>query len=279
MIMPSRLCARALLTFAASIALAGCQGGGDQSANAGGNAGNGSAVPAAPQVATELEIVRSMIELAGVTPNDLVVDLGSGDGRIPIMAATSKGARGLGVEIDRDRISEATANAAEAGVADKVQFRQQDLFVTPLHDVTVLTLFLLPEINLQLRGKILTQMRPGTRVVSNTFDMGDWRPDRRQSVGGTNIFLWIVPAQIGGSWRIEGPAGAAGELALTQTYQDVSGALDIAGRSAPLGQPQLSGDRISFSADLGQGQQRYEGRVQGNVISGDSWRATRSTGG
>jgi len=154
------------------LALAACQPPSDnQAANAATNQADGRAVR--DLVSTEYEVVRSMLELAQVGPNDLVVDLGSGDGRIPILAALEKGARGMGVEIDRARIRQSNENARKAGVADRVTFRQQDLFVTPLNDVTVLTLYLLPEINLQLRPKILAQMKPGTRVVSNSFDMGD----------------------------------------------------------------------------------------------------------
>lgn len=263
--------------IAALLVLAGCQPAGNQSA--GDAAASGGASPAAPQVATELEIVRAMLDMADVKPEDLVVDLGSGDGRIPIMAASLKGASGLGVEIDRTRIRQSIANAANAGVADRVEFRQQDLFATPLNDVTVLTLYLLPEINLQLRPKILAQMRPGTRVVSNTFDMGDWRPDRRQAVGGTNIFLWVVPARIDGQWEFQDAGGGWGALALTQRYQDFSGTVRAGGRTAPLAEGQLRGDRISFSADLGQGRRRYEGRVEGNEMVGAGWRAARASGG
>ncbi|HEY0327187.1 MAG TPA: class I SAM-dependent methyltransferase, partial [Allosphingosinicella sp.] len=148
-----------------------------------------------PFVSTEYDIVRAMLDVAGTNANDFVIDLGSGDGRIPIIAARDKGARGLGVDLDPARIRESTSNALRAGVADRVMFRQQDLFVTPLRDATVLTLYLLPEINMQLRPRILGEMRPGARVVSNTFDMGDWQPDVRRNVQNTNIFLWIVPAQ------------------------------------------------------------------------------------
>jgi hypothetical protein len=273
--MATRSLARPLLGLTlASIALCGCQPGGNQAADA------NAAAPslAAPQVATELEIVRAMLDMAQVGPEDLVVDLGSGDGRIPIMAASTKGARGMGVEIDPDRIAESNANASKAGVAERVQFRQQDLFVTPLNDVSVLTLYLLPEMNLQLRPKILVQMRPGARVVSNSWDMGDWRPDQRQTVGSTQIFLWIVPARVEGRWQFQTQAGS-GELALTQTYQDFSGTVSAGGRSTPVAEGALRGDRISFSADLGQGPRRYEGQVQGDTIAGNGWRAVKAGGG
>lgn len=260
-----------LVPAIAAGALCACQPGGNE-------AGNAAGAPAAAKtkeelVSSEYEVVRGMLDLAAVTPDDLVADLGSGDGRIPILAAKEKGARGLGVEIDRARIRQSNANASAAGVATRVQFRQQDLFVTPLNDVTVLTLYLLPEINLQLRPKILAQMAPGARVVSNTFDMGDWRPDERRTIGGTNIFLWVVPAEVQGRWRVSA-GGATGELTLTQRYQDISG---TAG-GAPIANAQLRGDRIAFTADFGAGRQRYEGRVADGKMSGNGWEAVRVSG-
>ena len=256
-----------MFAAAAALALAGCQQAANQTANAPVDTAD------APQGASEYDVVRAMLELANVGPDDLVVDLGSGDGRIPILAAREKGARGMGVEIDQRLIQQSNASAQEAGVADKVRFRQEDLFVTPLNDVTVLTVFLLPEINLQLRPKILAQMRPGSRVVSNTFDMGDWRPDARREVGGTTILMWTVPARVEGNWRLT-QGEASGELALTQRYQDLSG--QLGGRD--LGSPSLSGDRIAFTADLGQGARRFEGRVEGDRIVGDGWEAVRAGG-
>jgi SAM-dependent methyltransferase len=254
-----------------ALGLAGCQ----QAGNDAGDAANGAnaAAPRTPAelVSSELAVVGGMLDLAGVTPDDLVADLGSGDGRIPILAAREKGARGLGVEIDRNRIRQSDANAKAAGVSDRVTFRQQDLFVTPLNDVTVLTLYLLPEINLQLRPKILAQMKPGARVVSNTFDMGDWRPDERRTIGGTNIFLWFVPAKVDGSWRLRA-GNASAELFLSQRYQDFSG---TAG-GAPVTDPQLRGDRIAFTANVGGAPRRFEGRVSGGRMSGDGWQAVRA---
>jgi len=266
-----RRCASPLLAFAAAVLIAGCQQTGNEAGNASANS------PAATKgalISSEYDVVRAMLNLAGVGPDDLVVDLGSGDGRIPIMAAREKGARGLGVEIDRNRIRQARENAEAAGVADRVQFRQEDLFVTPLEDVTVLTLYLLPEINLQLRPKILSQMRPGTRVVSNTWDMGDWRPDQSQSIGGTNIHLWIVPARVEGRWRLT-VGDQTLELQLDRRYQDVSGT--AGGR--PITGGRLRGDRIAFGIDLGGGERRLEGRVEGDRMTGDGWSAERIDGG
>jgi SAM-dependent methyltransferase len=256
-----------LVPAVAMLSLAGCQQAGNESA---GNAAAGPVTTKEQLVSSEYDVVRGMLDLAGVGANDLVADLGSGDGRIPILAAKEKGARGLGIEIERALIRQSNANATAAGVATRVQFRQQDLFQTPLNDVTVLTLYLLPEFNLQLRPRILSQMRPGARVVSNTFDMGDWRPDERRTIGGTNIFMWVVPAQVAGRWRLT-RGGGASELDLTQKYQDVTG---TAG-SAPIADGQLRGDRIDFFADLGQGRQRFEGQVAGDRMRGNGWEAVR----
>ncbi len=258
-----------LLAFAAAVLTAGCQQSGKEAGNA---STNGSAPTKEALVSSEYDVVRAMLNMAGVGPNDLVVDLGSGDGRIPIIAAREKGARGLGIEIDRNRIRQSRTSAEEAGVADRVRFIQEDLFVTPLNDVTVLTLYLLPEINLQLRPKILSQMRPGTRVVSNTWDMGDWRPDQSQSTGGANIHLWFVPAQVQGRWRVTA-GGETVELQLDQRYQELGGRAGggtISGR--------LRGDRIELRLPLGGGERRLEGQVQGSRMTGSGWSAVRIDG-
>lgn len=259
---------RPLSISLAILGLAGCGQPANQTANAPAPAPEN--VDGNVQASSEYDVVRAMLDLAGTDGEDLVVDLGSGDGRIPITAAREKGSRGLGIELDAQLVRQANANATAAGVADKVRFRREDLFVTPLNDVTVLTLFLLPELNLQLRPRILQQMRPGTRVVSNTWDMGDWRPDQRQEIGGTTIFLWVVPARIAGTWRFsEGTATA--DLTLSQTYQDVTGNLG----DAPISEVELRGDRIAFTAQVGSERRRLEGRVERNRIVGTGWHADR----
>jgi hypothetical protein len=144
-------------------------------------------------VPTPQETVNGMLELANVTGNDFLYDLGSGDGRIPITAAQKYGTRGVGIDINPERIREANRNAQNAGVTDKVQFRQEDLFETDFSDATVVTLYLLPSLNLKLRPKLLQELKPGTRIVSHAFDMGDWKPVRTQEVRGNTIYLWIVP--------------------------------------------------------------------------------------
>jgi SAM-dependent methyltransferase len=146
-----------------------------------------------PYVPTPQPVVDAMLRLAKVNKNDLVYDLGCGDGRIPITAAKKYGARGVGIDIDPERIQEANENARKAGVSDRVQFRQQDLFKADFSKATVVTLYLLPDINLKLRPQLLKQLKPGTRIVSHAFDMGNWKPQKVQQVKGRTIYLWTVP--------------------------------------------------------------------------------------
>jgi SAM-dependent methyltransferase len=186
----------------------------------------------APYRPTPQQVVDRMLDLAQVKAGDYVVDLGSGDGRIILTAAKKYGARGLGVEIDRGLVRDARTAAAREGIADRARFEIQDLFETDLRDVTVLTLYLLPEMNRKLAPKILEQMKPGTRVVSQEWGIGDWQPDVRETVAGTEewtgwlkergVFLWIVPARVAGRWQVERD-GIAGSfpLDLAQQYQMV----------------------------------------------------------
>jgi ubiquinone/menaquinone biosynthesis C-methylase UbiE len=134
-----------------------------------------------------------MLRLANVQANDVVYDLGSGDGRIVITAAQKVGARGIGIDISPERIREANENAKQAGVTDRVEFRQQDLFETNFSDATVVTLYLLPKLNVKLRPKLLRELKPGTRIVSHAFDMGDWKPDQVVEVDGKTVYYWVVP--------------------------------------------------------------------------------------
>lgn len=147
-------------------------------------------------VPTPQPVVDAMLQLAQVNNNDLIYDLGSGDGRIPITAARRYGARGVGIDLNPERIQEANANLKRSGVANNVQFRQQDLFETDLSKASVVTLYLLPEVMTKLRPKLLQELRPGTRIVSHAFDMGDWKPQQVQEVDGRKIYLWVVPENV-----------------------------------------------------------------------------------
>ena len=144
-------------------------------------------------VPTPQEVVDAMLEVAKVTKNDVVYDLGSGDGRIPITAAKKYGARGIGIDIDPQRIKEANANAEAAGVTDKVKFLNQDLFTTDISQATVVTLYLLPSLNLKLMPKLKADLKPGTRIVSHAFDMGDWKPEQTLNVNGRTVYYWTIP--------------------------------------------------------------------------------------
>ncbi|HYJ52428.1 MAG TPA: methyltransferase domain-containing protein [Allosphingosinicella sp.] len=224
-----------------------------------------------PYIASDLRVVDAMLAMAAIRPGDYVLDLGSGDGRILIAAARSNGARGLGVDIDPARIRESNLNARDAGVANRVTFRRQDLFQTPLAEADVVTLYLLPEINLRLRPRILNEMRAGTRVVSHDYDMGDWRWDERRRVDNAMIYMWIVPARVTGAWTLT-ENGRSQTLALTQEYQTVGGTLD----GVRVEQGRLTGDQIRFIVRRGGGRRIYEGRISGTTMAGEGWRAARA---
>ncbi len=221
-------------------------------------------------------LVTRMLTLARVTPNDYVVDLGAGDGKIVVAAAQQFKARGLGIEYNPDLVAVAQRRAQEAGVAHLARFVRGDIFASDFRDATVVTLFLLPELNLRLRP-ILLNMKPGTRVVSNSFRMEDWEPDETAvaTEGCTNYcnaYKWIVPAKVAGTWRIGNKV-----LNLTQTFQMLQGTLSEGGIATPISGAQLEGARIVFSVR----NERYVGQVDGNTIKGTvngagSWSATRS---
>jgi ubiquinone/menaquinone biosynthesis C-methylase UbiE len=146
-----------------------------------------------PYVPTPEKVVEGMLQLAKVGPKDVVYDLGSGDGRIVIAAAKKHGARGVGIDIDPERVKEARDNARRAGVANRVEFREQNLFDADIREATVVTIYLLSGINMKLRPKLLAELKPGTRIVSHAFDMGDWKPAATQKVGTSTVYYWVVP--------------------------------------------------------------------------------------
>ena len=213
-------------------------------------------------VPTPQALVDKMLDMAKLTPQDFLMDLGSGDGRTVITAA-KRGAHALGIEYNPDMVELSKQNAAKAGVSDRAEFAKADLFETDLSKATVITLFLLPDINLKLRPKIL-DLKPGTRVVSNTFSMEDWTADQTATVGDgctswCTALLWIVPAKADGVWTWRD-----GELTLTQQFQMLSGALRRGAASTPIANGRLRGDQISFTA----GGTTYTGTVNGSTIEG-----------
>ena len=228
-----------------------------------------------PYVATPQVTVDEMLRLAGVGPEDFVIDLGSGDGRIVVTAARKFGASGLGVDIDWRLVNQAEENARQAGVADRAKFLEQDMFQTDLGQATVITTYLFPFVMLKLRSKLLA-LKPGTRIVSHDFDFGDWPPDRKTSVR-KNVYLWIVPAQAAGRWqaRLEmPPIERQLELEIKQRYQEVSAHARLNGVPSPVWEMKLVGDRLSFvvvdTTDRDNEASFYfDGRVSGDVIEGE----------
>jgi len=226
-------------------------------------------------VPTPQSLVDRMLDIGKVTSRDYLIDLGSGDGRTVITAA-KRGARALGIEYNPDMVELSKRSAAKEGVSDKASFIKADLFESDFSQATVITMFLLPDINLRLRP-ILLELKPGTRVVSNSFTMGEWQADdtvtaKNSCVSYCTAYLWIVPAKVEGNWRL-----AAGDLTLKQSFQMISGALKSGNQSTTIANGKLSGDQITFNA----GGVLYTGRVNGNamegsVSTGGSWKATRS---
>ncbi len=230
-----------------------------------------------PYVPTPQAVVDRMLELAEIKPGDYLIDLGSGDGRIPITATQRHEIKALGVDLDPERIREANENARQAGVAGRIEFRQQDLFDTAISEASVLTMYLLPVVNLKLRPRLLYELKPGARVVSHAFRLGEWEADHFEEIEDSDIFLWIIPAKVDGRWRFEGERPFT--LALNQTFQKVEGTAMIGGRTVPLENPVLRGVRLTFTLEG----RSYAGNVDGFVIEPDGtpgseggWRALRN---
>jgi len=222
-------------------------------------------------VPTPQALVDKMLDMAGVTPQDLVMDLGSGDG-ITVISAAKRGARAIGIEYNPDMVELSKQNAEKAGVSDKATFMKADLFETDLSQATVITMFLLPQINMKLRPTIL-DLKPGTRVVSNSFTMEDWVADETATVTEgcqtwCTALFWIVPAKVEGRWKTPD-----GELTLTQTFQMVGGTLQKNGTSAAITDGRLRGAELSMTIDGAQ----YVGRVNGDTISGTATTAGKTT--
>ena len=258
-----------------------------------------------PYVQTPQNVVDKMLEIAGVGPRDYVIDLGSGDGRMIITAAKKYGARGFGVDLDKRLVVLANKLAAKAGVADRAVFYQRDLYKTDIGRATVVTIYLLPEVNLMVRPKLLATLKPGTRIVSHDYNMGEWTPDLSlvldapdKPVGRdfkSKVFYWVVPAKVSGKWRWRLPAAGKSEdfeLTLNQMFQKIDGMLTVGGRGARIEELKLSGTSISLAASVNDGEAalRYElsgrianGRIEGQArVSGNrgaqqlAWKATRT---
>ena len=213
-------------------------------------------------VPTPQELVDTMLSIANVTPGDFVIDLGSGDGRTVITAA-KRGARAIGIEYNPNMVALSKSNAEKAGVTGKAEFIEADLFEYDFSKATVITMFLLPEINMKLRPRLL-ELKPGTRIVSNTFTMQDWEPDLEVNTDDNwnswnTALLWIIPAKVEGTWKL-----GTSELSFTQQFQMVYGKITTNGKSVTISDGRLRGDEITFKA----GDALYTGKVDGKRMTG-----------
>ena len=237
-----------------------------------------------PYVQTPQNVVDRMLEVARVGPGDYVIDLGSGDGRMVITAAQKFGARGFGVDLDRRLVELANQRAASAGVADRAVFYERDLYDTDLSGASVVTIYLLPEVNLMVRPKLLATLKPGTRIVSHDYNMGDWPPDEQMVLDApdkpvgrdkkSKVFYWTVPANAAGKWRWELAVSgkpAVFSLSVAQNFQMIRGSVAVDGQTWPLENARLNGEEISFSVNDPRARTRYEfaGRIAGQGIAGE----------
>lgn len=227
-----------------------------------------------PYVPTPPAVVEEMLRLAEIGPDDLLYDLGSGDGRIVITAAQKYGARGVGVDIDPERIAESETNARAAKVTDKVRFIEGDLFEVDLSPATAVTLYLTSSVNLRLRPKLLEELRAGTPVVSHDFGMQDWEPEVIVTVGGSTVYLWRIPARVAGAWRyaVGTPQGKEDHLLrITQDIDRIEGQVTIGGQSFPV-TGRVEGERLYYEVKRPREgttvAQRFEGTVKGRRIVG-----------
>jgi SAM-dependent methyltransferase len=222
-------------------------------------------------VPTPDAVVDRMLRMARVTAKDYVIDLGSGDGRTVIAAAQKFGARAMGIEYNPDMVALSIRNAEKAGLGDKVKFIKADLFETDFSQATVITMYLLPTLNIRLRPKIL-DLRPGTRVVSHAFNMEDWQPDQTATVDGREAYLWIVPAKVAGRWKLAVPAGngeQAWQVTLDQQFQKLSGKAQLGDQSFNLTDARMRGPAIQFSFVDGNGVKReFSGTARGDKMEG-----------
>lgn len=233
---------------------------------------------------TPQDVVEEMLKMAEVNQNDLVYDLGCGDGRFIITAAKKYGARGVGVDINPERVKESTENAIKAGVANRVRIFEGDLFETDIREATVVTLYLLSELNLKLRPKLFRELKPGSRVVSYSFSMGDWKHDNMGTLEKSTYYYWVVPADVVGVWRWNVSTQKGDRhytLSLDQSFQEIKGNVTIQeGRQAPITDAKLTGDRLSFTVKYDEANMQgvvmdFNGRVSGNAINGNM----KATGG
>lgn len=286
--MQSEFHARTLAARLAAFAAAACFA----AAHAAGDPKTGGPFVPTPQI-----VVDQMLRMANVGASDFVIDLGSGNGVIVLTAARQFKAGGMGVDIDADLVRLSNESAQKLGVADRVQFAQLDVFKTNISKATVLTLYLLPGMMLNLRSKVFNELKPGVRVVSHDYHFGDWRPDdsvsfdvpEKEAVTGVpaaTVYLWIVPAKIAGTWQVKVASGETYELALKQRFQTVEGSVTAGGKPMHPQHLSLRGAEFSFALPDGKGFARFSGRVKDDAMEGTvefpggktpaRWRAMRT---
>jgi precorrin-6B methylase 2 len=234
--------------------------------------------------ATPMPVVHAMLKLGKVGPGDLVVDLGCGDGRIPITAAKTYGAKAAGVDLNLDILAQARKNADKNGVADKVQFTEQDVFKTDIASATVVSAALWPTQHIQLRPMLLDKLAPGARVITNLYHLGDWKPDKKLRVRTSTprgpdfypVYLWIVPAKIEGNWKMRAGERVV-DLQINRKYQYFSGMGSLDGKRRPVRNGRIEGTTVAFELALNGKSQRYTGQVQADgTIKGETWSAARN---
>lgn len=221
-----------------------------------------------PYVPTPERVVEKMLDMAQVGPGDYVIDLGSGDGRI-VIAAAKRGAYGHGIDLDPRRIREARENAIKAGLEDKVIFMEGNIFNVDFSRASVVTMYLLNSVNIQLRPHLLKNLKPGSRLVSHDFDMGNWKPDQFFREETSDIYFWVIPAQVQGkwAWNIDGKSFS---MSASQEFQEITLLMKDGNNVLPVTNNLLKGDRISFTAENPSSDEKYiySGRIEGNQITG-----------
>ena len=232
-----------------------------------------------PYVPTPQIVVDQMLQIANVGPQDFVIDLGSGDGVIVLTAAKQYKARGFGVDIDPVLVKQSNAEAKKLGIDDRVSFAVQDVFKADLSQASVITLYLLPAMMMNLRPKIFLEAKPGTRVVSHDYTFDDWRPDNhvtldvpeKEKINGiprATIYLWVVPAKVGGKWQVQIEGGEPLDVTLRQNYQSVEGSAEARGKTAKLSYVAVQGEAIDFTVIEGAARRRFIGKVNAEAMQG-----------
>lgn len=236
-----------------------------------------------PYVPTPQVVVDKMLEIAKVKPSDYVIDLGSGDGRIVLTAVRKYGAKGHGVELNKDRVRYSEEQAKKYGVSHRARFKAENIFDTDLSKATVVTMYLLGEVNLKMRPRILSELKPGTRVISHAFDMGNWEPDLQVSMPtGELIYAWMVPAKVEGEWPVLIRQGRqVMQVNLKQNFQNIEGTARVNGELIPIEEGKVKGNVVSFKIDHSGGElafqgRRHKGRMVGSLMPANSDRLPAS---